>query len=544
MINCPSCAAPLVFDIESQKMHCEYCENYYDVKNIRDSEKDDAKSTQMYDTYVYVCPSCGAELITTDKNDAIGFCPYCGGASMMFDKVREQWKPKKVIPFKITKEQCKDFYSKEVKKRFFVSNKYKNPSLIEGFRGIYMPYWACDTEHKGKYTVKVKSKEKNIGHNDYQTDYYDASGDIDLQLKGYSHDASVAFDDNMSENISPFDISQQEEFHPGYLSGFYGEIGDADSKDYMKRSTYEISEYIEKTVESDNEINQNIKSQKLERDKSKTTVPTKIKKVTTTMYPVWFMSYRNKDKITYAAVNGQTGKVCADLPLSPFKILLTALIISCVIFTGAFLLKNNLPSLPAATTLGVCSVIALSGAYYILRAYVETIASALKNKELMGITGMGAFFFICAVLAALGIIMYTTDGSYAQNRAFYGQILAPAGLLGILGSFISRGRNVSKINKTIKAESDSSLRNGIIAESKRSSKYMSIVQWIIIITSAVSMALLITNVTNRYLLYGLCFLFALELFIYALLNIRFQSDVAKRAIPQFNKKGAYYDDKA
>ena len=347
----------------------------------------------------------------------------------------------------------------------------------------------------------------------------------------------------MSEKISPFDTSQQEQFHPGYMSGFYGEIGDADSHEYMDRAKREISEYVGNLIDDDNDINKVISGEKLHKESKKVSVPTEIKKVNTVMYPVWFMSYRNKDKITYAAVNGQTGKVSADLPLSPFKILMTALIVSCIIFLGIFALSNVLPSIPAGPTLGVCSVITLAGIYYILRAYVETVASAVRDKELTGSTGLGVFFFLCAALAALGVILFTTDGSYEQSRAFYGYILSAAGLIGMLLSFIARGKNISDINKKIKIDSDSAIRNGIIEQSRKSSKIMTMMKWFVFATVAVSAILLYTGVTNRYLLYGMCGLLFIELFIYALLNIRFQSDVAKRAIPQFNKKGAYYDEK-
>ena len=41
--------------------------------------------------------------------------------------------------------------------------------------------------------------------------------------------------------------------------------------------------------------------------------------------------------------------------------------------------------------------------------------------------------------------------------------------------------------------------------------------------------------------YGLAVIAAAELFALTLLNIMFQSNVAKRRLPQFNKKGAAYD---
>ena len=114
MIHCPGCGSGLRFDIETQQMKCDYCDSLYDPYRF-DSEKDDAKKAESFDTYVWVCPSCGAELETPDEMDAMGFCPYCGGASLLFDKIRKQWRPESVIPFSVTKEQCKEAYLKEAR---------------------------------------------------------------------------------------------------------------------------------------------------------------------------------------------------------------------------------------------------------------------------------------------------------------------------------------------------------------------------------------------------------------------------------------------
>lgn len=72
MVHCPSCGAGLRFDIATQNAVCDYCNSQFDPKKITDSTYDDAKTQKTFDSYVYVCPTCGAEVDTTDKNDAVG----------------------------------------------------------------------------------------------------------------------------------------------------------------------------------------------------------------------------------------------------------------------------------------------------------------------------------------------------------------------------------------------------------------------------------------------------------------------------------------
>ena len=116
MIHCPSCGSGLRFDIASQKTCCDHCRSFFEPEALPDSVYDDAETEKVFDSFRVICPDCGAELVTTDPNDAVGFCPYCGGASVIYDKLRKEWAPNGIIPFSVTKEQCRELYSKEVKK--------------------------------------------------------------------------------------------------------------------------------------------------------------------------------------------------------------------------------------------------------------------------------------------------------------------------------------------------------------------------------------------------------------------------------------------
>ena len=77
------------------------------------------------------------------------------------------------------------------------------------------------------------------------------------------------------------------------------------------------------------------------------------------MFPVWFLSYRNKDRVAYATVNGQTGKVVADLPISVGKFLLGSLIAAIPVYILLCLLTVLTPGM-TLTIVGVLAIIAIS----------------------------------------------------------------------------------------------------------------------------------------------------------------------------------------
>ena len=401
----------LRFDIASQAMTCDHCGNDFEVEKLADSTSNDADSEASYDVYVYVCPDCGGELAVDTKNDAIGFCPYCGGASMLYDRIRKEWKPDTIIPFMITREQCKENYLRKVKKNPFISSQYRNPELIESFRGIYLPYWYFEGRQDGQYCLHETTTGKTS--KEVTTTVFEKNYQVAYTLSGISFDASIGFDDHISEQLQPFDTDGQTAFHPGYLSGFYAEIGDADKKEYEAYACEQFQDYTRNLIiESEGSEAKNL------------IIPTRVQSVSHALHPVWFMSYRRKNELIYAAVNGQTGKVAADLPLSPLRILLAALLSVLLIFGAVNLVMNLLPSIKAGATLMICSLLTFTYTALLQDTYLTTLARCLHMPIRTAHPSIRIPSCIVTALLVAGIILIATDGSYGKARAIFGGVLS------------------------------------------------------------------------------------------------------------------------
>ena len=541
MVGCPTCGAALRFDIASQKMACDHCGNFFETQQLSDnSSRDDARSSQ-FDSYVYICPSCGAELLTTDKNDAVGFCQYCGGASMIFEKMRQEWKPDYIIPFKITKEDCKKAYCKEVRRHPFVSGRYKKPDLIESFRGIYMPYWSYRSVMRGEFRVKAKSQRERVSANTYEIVHYDIVGNSNLALEGYSRDASLSFDDDISDALAPYEYRQQTPFAPGYLSGFYAESGDVNAHEYDSIISLEAKEDAVNALIQNDAVKKCCEQLKSTSDADTTRASVNIESAKRTLNPVWFMSYRKGKDITYATVNGQTGKVAADLPLSPLRIILFALGLSAVIFGIIALLMNLIPSIPsikANGTLGICLILMNAGMYYLQNSFNGTVAGKGGAKTRVAAGGYTVALFIC-LITFIGVV---TDGSYEKHRAYLCFLPMTATAVIMLIAHLRMANSTRQIKK-MTADNTSILRTRVITEAK---SFLNKVIWLkLIMYLSIVIGALIVYIDLAYnaVSYGFCFLAAAELFGLALFHIHFQTNVAKRPLPQFNKKGALYDEK-
>ena len=116
-------------------------------------------------------------------------------------------------------------------------------------------------------------------------------------------------------------------FSMGYLSGFYADLPDVD---------YGV--YRDKIAQVTGDMAYDVMMSKIKHhlctydaigepeEPLSETMDIKITGAKTGLFPVWLLSYKNGKRIAYAAVNGSTGKVAADIPLDIGKFLLGCLI--------------------------------------------------------------------------------------------------------------------------------------------------------------------------------------------------------------------------
>lgn len=347
MYECPNCGGNLKFEIASQKMFCAYCDARLEPAAV-EKESD---ATDSFEVNVFQCPQCGGEMLSGDT-DATAFCSYCGSANILTPRISKEKRPQYIIPFKKTKEDCKKAYLRKMRKAFFVPKEYKNAEFIDGFRGIYMPYWSYRYTQKGPVAISGKIKER---HGDYiHTKHYSLSGEMDTLYEGYSFDASTSFYDNISEALGPYYVQDMQKFLPSYLSGFYADIADVDPNLYRQETVEMVNEATYSKLKKES-VFRRYELASVSTKRLSDQLNTECAGIDNTMYPVWFMSYRNGDRVAYATVNGQTGKVVADMPVDGRRFLVGSLFLAVPIF---FLL-NLFLTLRPPVLMAVCAILVL-----------------------------------------------------------------------------------------------------------------------------------------------------------------------------------------
>ncbi len=332
MIACLGCGMSLRFDPEKQRLVCDYCGNTYfpeELKVGKDAgaqvsyEDETASETEnVFEGTLFTCPQCGGEILS-DSDTAVTFCSYCGVSVALEGRTVKMKAPSYVIPFKRTKEECKAIYKRYINGAVFAPKYMKEEGQLEKLRGIYMPYWIYEFQYDGPLPF---TGSKHYRRGDYLiTDHYRLDAGAHLYYKGVSFDASSSFSDTFSQSIAPYDISECRDFAQGYISGFYADTADVDAIVYDDNAKAAAAEDASILIRQKNPILGQYSS-----SDATSTISSSLqtKNSMLSYFPVWFMSIRHKDKVSYAVINGQTGKVAADIPIDYKKYILYSLLLS------------------------------------------------------------------------------------------------------------------------------------------------------------------------------------------------------------------------
>ena len=340
MYKCPHCGGELDYLPGTEIIKCEYCGSEFSASELieekevtaaeyqekkTDEQKNERGETTIEAT-IFTCPQCGGEIYSLDQS-AVTFCSYCGSQVTLQSRLSRIRKPDVVIPFQLTAEQGMQEYFRKVKHSLFVPSEMKKDSEVEKLRGIYMPYWVYNVKAPEK--IKVSSSVEHRTVNYIVKDHYATTITAEGTIDGIAYDAASAFSDELSGGIAPYDFREAKDFAPGYFSSFYADEGDVESYLYKDEAFNVAADAYAENVYHPDMKKYGLDKQKIAKEFISGGVERKLG-----YYPVWFLANKNKkgNRVSYATINGQTGKAAVDLPVDFTKYLIASLIIAVPIF--------------------------------------------------------------------------------------------------------------------------------------------------------------------------------------------------------------------
>lgn len=322
--QCPNCGAGLAFDAEKQKFACEFClseftEEEARAANSEESERERESAKQEYNEHMreYECPSCGAHVVA-DESTAADFCYYCHNPVVLLGKLTGQMRPHRIIPFKYDKKEAEKRFLAYTKKKWFLPKAFFSTAQAEKISGIYYPFWITDADTDSTMQAHATRIRKwRTGNVEYtETSNFRIHRRGDIHFEDITTSALSEADKNLLEGVLPYPSEALQEFSMPYLSGYLAKKRDIErevlSDEVKKRMSDYAAQLLRGTVHGYSTVN--VKEMQVNIQKSHWEY---------SLLPIWILTYRDrKDRLYTYAMNGYTGKVYGELPVSIGKLML------------------------------------------------------------------------------------------------------------------------------------------------------------------------------------------------------------------------------
>jgi hypothetical protein len=266
-----------------------------------------------------MCQSCGGEAIY-DILQISSICPFCESNKVMESSCENTMAPGGVVTFRITNQQAKDLFHKWLKKKWFCPKPAKETAVAKDFRGIYLPYWTFSTDTVTNYTADYGRNRRVKRGKNYVTvtDWYKTSGVYRHTINDELIPATTNHNQRILRGIEPFNTADNRAYKPEFVAGFVAERYAIGIKEAWRLAKQKIHRLLQKSV--DKVIRRENRADKVIIKTFSTAYDNLTYKYL--LLPVWMASFKYRNKVYSFKVNGQTGRVAGNAPLSPLKIAL------------------------------------------------------------------------------------------------------------------------------------------------------------------------------------------------------------------------------
>ena len=261
--KCPCCGGAIEFNSKLQKMKCPYCDTEFDMEAVK--EFNEAAANQQSDELnwesasdnswkedeasgmsVYICQSCGGEIVA-DESTGASSCPFCGNPVVMSGKFSGTLRPDFIIPFKLDKKAAKEGLVKHLHGKILLPKVFKKENHIDEIKGVYVPFWLFDTDASADIRYHA-TKTRFWSDSDYdytETSHYSVFRAGNIGFDQIPVDGSSKIDNDLTESLEPYVISEAVDFATPYLAGYVADKYDVSAEESAERANQRVRKAAE-----------------------------------------------------------------------------------------------------------------------------------------------------------------------------------------------------------------------------------------------------------------------------------------------------------
>jgi DNA-directed RNA polymerase subunit RPC12/RpoP len=325
---CPKCGGKMAYAPDGRSLRCEYCAQQERKQALSASQGAELQEhdfvvalatakghTHPVKMHAFTCEGCGADFILAPDVLSLN-CSYCGSAHVAdVSEVRELIPPEGVIPFAIRREEAQRAF------REWLVKKKMRKAKITPVRGVYLPAWTFDMSGEIRWVCYVNRDEGpsvDIGGIPISLGGGSSSSRKLVKEEGthlvYEDDLLILATkkltvDLVKKEVDKFLLGDVMPYEHGYLADWPAEAYQITVADASLMARGKML----KKAKSALDIRLSARLESV-RDLQLNTSGVTVDSFKLILLPFWIARYRHQDKVYYLLVNGQTGKVRAQMP--------------------------------------------------------------------------------------------------------------------------------------------------------------------------------------------------------------------------------------
>lgn len=282
------------------------------------------------------CESCQAISIF-DHTRSAQRCDFCGSPSIVaVDDLKDAITPESVLPAILPDTKVRDLLRTWYGQRWWAPNKLKRIALTDTLKGIYLPYWTFDAHVDAEWTAESgyhyyetetyqDSEGKTASRQVQRTRWEYSSGQLQHFFDDDAVPGTVGVHSALLRKVEPFPtLKDLKAYDPAYVRGWTVERYQIDLRQASHVSKQQMDNTIQQLCARDvpGDVQRNLQVESRYQGRT-------FKHV---LVPVWLTTYTYGAKSYQVVINGYTGKMAGEHPLSWVKITLAVLAVLAVIF--------------------------------------------------------------------------------------------------------------------------------------------------------------------------------------------------------------------
>ncbi len=356
---CPDCGGDLEWNAVKQALACPYCGFVpkeqpssaaesgtiaeHDLEKALNGTGDDRRGYGV-ETIKVKCQSCNA-ISVFEPTRVAQRCEFCGSPSIVpYQETRDAITPETLLPVKLDQSRVRDLVKDWVRSRWFAPNALRSGALTDTLKAIYLPYWTFDASAHANWTAmsgdyyyttetytdsKGQQQTRQVQH----IRWYPSAGQLDHFFDDALVPGTVGVRADLLHKVEPFPTNELRPYDPSFVRGWTVERYQVDLRKASELNLSQMDRELEAlcSAQVPGNTHRDLRVQS-------TYAMRTFKHI---LVPVWLVNYTFGPKTFQVLVNGYTGTIAGDRPISWVKVFFYIVLPSIILLIVIAILNSQ-----------------------------------------------------------------------------------------------------------------------------------------------------------------------------------------------------------